>query len=392
MQNPHSAAYTGTISLHSRVTETARRGNISDTDRLSPARDLVAEHLGRCIVRLHPRNNIVHSVAAVLIDDARVSSALQLDEVVVVVIWRIESRRRCMSMLAFSPRRSLRYASPRAMNAILNALPGLGMSSGAIPEQQISLRPAGRCNISSSAERRPALSDDFALDLRLCYQPTHSQSTYAFAIDLRPSPPTYAFCIRPPPFAADLRLTQSTYRLRHTLTSPSSVRRKIMSSSLSKELRGKHDARRECLACRLPAFPPTPTPLPDLSGDLNVCIRLPTTLDDLNAFIADPPRRTSTDPASATLSVFASPPRVPRPRKLNISRDPGRRRGDVSTSAERRRQCPTGEGKRRRVCTTKKQAPGGLVGSVGRCRDRRGESVVGRVVRTLLSMDGLQAG
>ncbi|KAL1749392.1 hypothetical protein FB107DRAFT_175585, partial [Schizophyllum commune] len=35
------------------------------------------------------------------------------------------------------------------------------------------------------------------------------------------------------------------------LTSPSSVRRKIMSSSLLKEPRGKHDARRECLGASL---------------------------------------------------------------------------------------------------------------------------------------------
>ncbi|KAL1750034.1 hypothetical protein FB107DRAFT_280030 [Schizophyllum commune] len=62
---------------------------------------------------------------------------------------------------------------------------------------------------------------------------------------------------------------------------------------------------------RLSTFSPTSTPLPDLSGDLNVCIRLPTGLDDLNAFIADP-----TDPASATLSVFAGPPRVPAAPKV----------------------------------------------------------------------------
>ncbi|KAL1757049.1 hypothetical protein FB107DRAFT_209982, partial [Schizophyllum commune] len=35
---------------------------------------------------------------------------------------------------------------------------------------------------------------------------------------------------------------------------PLSVRRQIMSSSLSKELRGKHDARRECLGASLSSF------------------------------------------------------------------------------------------------------------------------------------------
>ncbi|KAL1684562.1 hypothetical protein GGG16DRAFT_119676 [Schizophyllum commune] len=106
---------------------------------------------------------------------------------------------------------------------------------------------------------------DFALDIRLRYQPTHSQSTFAFAIDLRIrnrptlfafdlclSPPTSASRSRPPPHAVDLRPTQSTYRLRHTLT-PLSNRRPQSSSaskgfsSASKDLRGKHNARRRFL-------------------------------------------------------------------------------------------------------------------------------------------------
>ncbi|KAL1749905.1 hypothetical protein FB107DRAFT_280168 [Schizophyllum commune] len=92
-----------------------------------------------------------------------------------------------------------------------------------------------------------------------------SPSTFAFAIDLCLSQSTYAFCIRPPPFSADLRLMQSTYRLRHTLTSspfdrlrPSGARScprqiaassasKVEFSSASKDLRGKHNARRRFL-------------------------------------------------------------------------------------------------------------------------------------------------
>ena len=78
-------------------------------------------------------------------------------------------------------------------------------------------------------------------------------SCTSFASRYRPAPSTIKLCLsqstsafhnRPSPFLP-------TYRPHHKLTSPSSVRRKIMSSSLSKELRGKHDARRECLGASL---------------------------------------------------------------------------------------------------------------------------------------------
>ena len=126
------------------------------------------------------------------------------------------------------------------------------------------------------------LVDDFALDIRLCYQPTHSQSTYAFAIDLRIrnrptllafdvrlSPPTSASRSRPTGYATHSRRRPSTAFDRpaqdHVLVKSLS---KIMSSSpthaftLIKDrglvpvegvlfrvegARGKHNARRRFL-------------------------------------------------------------------------------------------------------------------------------------------------
>ncbi|KAL1698117.1 hypothetical protein EV121DRAFT_297546 [Schizophyllum commune] len=122
---------------------------------------------------------------------------------------------------------------------------------------------------ASSTSMTSSSTFAFTIDFRLHYQPTHSQSTYAFCIrpplfatDFRLSPPTSAPRSRPTGYAKHSRLRPSTAFDRpaqdHVLIAASSASKvefssasKVesssaskKSSSASKDLRGKHNARR----------------------------------------------------------------------------------------------------------------------------------------------------
>ncbi|KAL1749432.1 hypothetical protein FB107DRAFT_252842, partial [Schizophyllum commune] len=180
------------------------------------------------------------------------ASPHQLGEVAVVAIRKLECNVAVKRACSPSPR------GPLSLKPTTGPYRTLASRSShrALPcEQALS-----RWSRQALSTRIPAIVVDSRAEATYLRPPSgvlHSQttlpSTFALALDLR-------LCYRPTPFATDLRLTQSIYKLRHTLTSspfdrprPSgarscprqvSVEDRVLVAVEDQDLRGKHNARR----------------------------------------------------------------------------------------------------------------------------------------------------